>query len=195
MSAEETARPGWAKHLLYAVPLLAVLAFAGLAYWGLGPDHDPDAVPTGMVGERIPEFALPALDGVRGGGLSRATLSGHDGPVLVNVFASWCVPCRAEHPIMMRLAEEADVPVYGIAYKNEPAKARAWLNDLGNPYRAVGVLSAERAGVGIALGISGVPETFLVGADGTIRFKHNGPVTQTILENRLRPELAALRGE
>ncbi|SDG12003.1 cytochrome c biogenesis protein CcmG, thiol:disulfide interchange protein DsbE [Limimonas halophila] len=195
MSEHGATPPGLGRRLLFALPLLAVLAFAGLAYWGLQPGHDPDAVPTGMVGERIPDFTLPALAGVRGGGVSLATLTAHEGPVLVNVFASWCAPCRAEHPVIMHLAEQRGIPVYGIAYKNAPAKARAWLNELGNPYRAVGVLSEKRAGVGIDLGISGVPETFLVGPNGVIRYKHNGALTRTILENDLLPRLAELRDQ
>lgn len=195
MSDTATPNPGWGKRLLFAVPLLAILAFGCLGYWGLQPGRDPNAVPTNMVGKPVPPFELPPLPGVPGGGLSRATLSAHDGPVLINVFASWCAPCRAEHPVMMRLGERSDLPVYGIAYKNAPAKARAWLANLGNPYRAVGVLSDERADVGIALGISGVPETFLIGPDGTIHFKHNGAITKPVLENELLPKLAELGTE
>jgi cytochrome c biogenesis protein CcmG, thiol:disulfide interchange protein DsbE len=133
----------------------------------------------------VPEFQLPALEG--GDGLSSEDLKGRVS--LVNVFASWCVPCRVEHPVLMRLAEEG-VPIFGINYKDPPDQAKAWLAELGDPFEKIG---ADRNGrVGIEWGVYGVPETFVVDAEGRIRHRHVGPIQARDLERTLLPILAEL---
>jgi cytochrome c biogenesis protein CcmG/thiol:disulfide interchange protein DsbE len=114
--------------------------------------------------------------------LSNDTLKGQVS--IVNVFASWCQPCRVEHPIFMRLARESDVPILGLNYKDKAEDARKWLGDLGNPYRAIGYDFEGR--VAIEWGVYGVPETFVVDRGGTIRFKHVGPVTPAVLDDMLK---------
>ena len=115
-----------------------------------------------------------------------------DGEVkIVNYWASWCAPCRIEHPQLMQLADEG-LPIYGINYKDDSAKALAFLDELGDPYVAVG---ADRAGrVAIDWGVYGVPETFVIDGDGKVVLRFAGPVTGTILENRIRPAIAAASG-
>jgi cytochrome c biogenesis protein CcmG/thiol:disulfide interchange protein DsbE len=177
------------RRALFLLPLVLILAFGALALWGLRPGRDPGAVPGGMAGESLPAFELAPLPGVRGEGVNRAALTGHDGPVLLNVFASWCAPCKVEHPVLMALAEARDVPIYGIAYKNDPAKARGWLKRRGNPYRAVGLLPEERGTVAVELGIAGVPETYVIAPDGTVLAKHSGALTRRALDDTVLPHL------
>ena len=180
---------------LFLLPVVVFLVIAGYFVWGLQPDRNPRDVPSALVGKPLPAFDLPAVDGLDGSeGLdAQALVAEAEGPMLVNVFASWCVPCLAEHPILMRLAGRGEVPVYGINYKDAPADARQWLVRHGNPYEKIGALSQERAEVGIELGIYGVPETYVVDADGVIRHKETGPITPESLNETIRPLLAKLR--
>jgi cytochrome c biogenesis protein CcmG, thiol:disulfide interchange protein DsbE len=172
------------RRLLYLIPVLVFAAVGiGLA---VGLTRDPSTLPSALIDRPVPQFELPALDG--GEGLSSADLKGRVS--LVNVFASWCVPCRVEHPVLMRLAEEG-VPIFGINYKDPPDKAKAWLAELGNPFEKIG---ADRNGrVGIEWGVYGVPETFVVDAQGRIRHRHVGPIQARDLEKTLRPILAELQ--
>jgi cytochrome c biogenesis protein CcmG/thiol:disulfide interchange protein DsbE len=105
--------------------------------------------------------------------------------VLVNFFASWCIPCRAEHPVLMRIAEQERVPLYGIAYKDRPADAKRFLDQLGDPFRRIGLDSAGRTG--IEFGVYGVPETYVIDKAGRIRMRHVGPLTAEALEKELLP--------
>ena len=139
-----------------------------------------------MIDRPAPDFALAGLDGKDG--LTRGTLAGQ--VALVNFFASWCVPCRAEHPLLLRIAEEEHVPLYGIAYKDKPADAARFLAQLGNPYRRIGLDESGRTG--IDFGVYGVPETYLIDKDGHIRFRYVGPLTAEALERELLPRLKAL---
>jgi cytochrome c biogenesis protein CcmG, thiol:disulfide interchange protein DsbE len=171
------------RRLLYLIPIIVFAAVGiGLA---VGLTRDPSTLPSALVDRPVPEFELPGLEG--GDGLSSKDLRGR--VTLVNVFASWCVPCRVEHPVLMRLAEEG-VPIYGINYKDPPDQAQAWLAELGNPFQKIG---ADRSGrVGIEWGVYGVPETFVVDAEGRIRHRHAGPIQARDLEQTLRPILAEL---
>ena len=112
--------------------------------------------------------------------------------MLVNFFASWCVPCRAEHPLLLRIAESEQVPLYGIAYKERPADAARFLAQLGDPYRAVGLDESGRTG--IDFGVYGVPETYLIDRTGHIRYRYVGPLTAEALEHQLLPRLKQVGG-
>ncbi len=155
-------------------PLVVALVFGIFFLWGLNPDRDPNAIPSVLISQPAPDFALEPLPGLQVPGLSRADLVGASGPVIVNVFASWCVPCRAEHAVLTALAENEGYTLFGINYKDKPEDALRWLNDLGNPYTRIGSDLNGRAG--IEWGISGVPETFIVGGDGTVLYRYVGPV-------------------
>ncbi len=150
--------------------------------------RDPGRLPSALIGRPAPPLDLPPIDGP-GEGLRSDRLGG--AVALVNVFASWCPPCRAEHPMLMRLAREG-VAIYGVNYKDRPEDARAFLAELGNPYRAVG---ADRTGrTAIDWGVYGYPETFVIDRAGLVRYRHVGPITPHDLETRIRPLLARLDG-
>ncbi|MEX1148282.1 MAG: DsbE family thiol:disulfide interchange protein [Sphingomonadales bacterium] len=165
------------------LPVAIFMALAAAFFIGL--DRDPSAVPAAMVGKPAPEFDLPPLDGSTAG-FSTADLKG-GGLSVVNVFASWCAPCRQEHPQLMALAEREGVRVYAINYKDDPQNARSFLDNLGNPFDIVGVDSSGRAA--IDWGVYGVPETFIVDGDGIILFKHVGAILDHDLEDRIIPLL------
>ena len=159
--------------------LLAVGVFAGLGI-------DPNVLPSPLIDQPAPRFELPPLPGTERG-FSSADLAGHVS--LVNAFASWCVPCRAEHPILNDLARTRRVAIYGIDYKDKADAALAWIAELGNPYARIG---ADDGRVGIDWGVYGVPETFIVDQGGRIRFKHVGPLTQADVEQTILPLIARL---
>ena len=159
------------RWLLYALP---GIGFAGLAaMFGKGLTMDPKLIPSALIGKQVPEFDLPPVKG-RTLGLSSKNLHGEVS--LVNVFASWCVACRAEHPLFMKLAASKAVPIHGLNYKDAPDDAARWLNTMGDPYTRTGV---DRDGrVAIDFGVYGVPETFVIASDGRIAHKHIGAVTE-----------------
>ena len=144
--------------LLLFLPLAGIAAIAGFALWALTSGRDPNAIPSALVDGPVPQFDLPAVEGTASPGLSTADLQGD--LALLNVFASWCVPCRAEHATLTQMAEAEGLPLYGLNYKDAPSDAAAWLDELGNPYDAIG--SDESGRAGIEWGITGVPETFIV---------------------------------
>ena len=162
---------------------------------------DPSKLPSALLGKPVPIFSLPALEGlVRDGqpvpGFSTATLARENlwnGKLaLVNVFASWCAPCQQEHPLLMDLARDTRLVMFGINQKDNPENARRFLGRLGNPYAAVGTDANGR--VSIDWGVYGVPETFLVKADGTIAYKHVGPLSAENIAAKLMPEIAKALG-
>jgi cytochrome c biogenesis protein CcmG/thiol:disulfide interchange protein DsbE len=180
--------------LLLGTPVAIFLALAGLFLFRLNVGGDISAVPSVLVGRQVPATALPPLEGlVRDGvavpGLTPADLRGR--PLLVNVFASWCGPCRIEHPLLMRLAEDPELAIVGINNKDQPENARRFLGALGNPYEAVGVDANGRAS--IEWGVYGVPETFVVGPDGTILYKHIGPISEAALAGPFGAAIAAAK--
>ena len=162
------------KRWLVLLPLVALAALAAL-FAGYALKHDPRVDPAALVGKPAPRVALPPLDGGAPGPIGPAG----GGPYLVNFFASWCAPCRIEHPALMALQAQG-ATIVGVAYKNEPEKARGFVEDLGNPFTTIVLDRDGRAGV--EYGISGVPETFLVGGDGRILAKHTGPLTPEAAE-------------
>jgi cytochrome c biogenesis protein CcmG, thiol:disulfide interchange protein DsbE len=176
-----------ARRLLYLIPVLVFVGVGvGLA---VGLTRDPSVLPSAMLDKEVPAFELPPIAGHGGEGLSSRDLAG--GVALVNVFASWCVPCRAEHPLLMALAERG-VAIYGINYKDQPEQASAWLEELGDPFKKIG---ADRDGrVSIDWGVYGVPETFVIDAAGRIRHKFVGPLQPRDLEQTLLPMVAELGG-
>jgi cytochrome c biogenesis protein CcmG/thiol:disulfide interchange protein DsbE len=157
------------KRLLPFAPLL-VCALLGLLFATYGLHHNPQVFPAALVGKPLPKVALAPL----GGGAPQPLAQVAKGPVLVNVFASWCAPCVAEAPQLMAL-KTAGVPVVGVAYKDAPADTQAFLDRRGDPFQAILV---DRSGdAGVEFGISGVPETFIVDAAGKIVAKHIGAIT------------------
>lgn len=168
--------------LIYLLPLGLFVVLA--IYFAIGLTKDPKIIPSALIDKPAPEFSLPPITGGSGSGFSTADLK--KGKVsVVNVFASWCVPCRAEHPEINKLAKMGIVPVYGLNYKDEPKAALKWLNDLGDSYTAVGADESGR--VGIDWGVYGVPETFIIDGTGRIRFKHVGPIVGDKLQNEILP--------
>jgi cytochrome c biogenesis protein CcmG/thiol:disulfide interchange protein DsbE len=177
------------RRLLFLLPALIFAVIAGYFLWGLAPDRDPSAVPSVMVDRPTPTFDLPAVPGLGVPGLSTADLAAGE-VVMVNFFASWCVPCRAEHPYLTALAERSGVPLYGINHRDKPEDAVAWLAELGNPYRRVGADAGRGA---VEWGVTGVPETFIVDGAGRIRYHHRGPLVPAVIEREVEPLLRALR--
>jgi cytochrome c biogenesis protein CcmG/thiol:disulfide interchange protein DsbE len=174
------------RRLLYVLPVVVfVVVGIGLA---VGLTRDPGTLPSALIDKPVPSFELPPLEGREGAGLKSADLGG--GVSLVNVFASWCGPCRVEHPVLMELAREG-VVIHGLNYKDQPEDAAAFLKELGDPYREVGADQSGR--VGIDWGVYGVPETFVVDAQGKIRYKHVGPIQPRDLD-KLKSMLAEAAG-
>ena len=174
------------RRLLYAAPLAGFVGIAVAFAWGL--TRNPQEIPSALIGKPVPTFSLPPVQG-RKLGLSSADLKGEVS--LVNVFASWCVACRAEHPLFMQLAANKVVPINGLNYKDAPEDAAEWLDTLGDPYTRTGV---DRDGrVAIDWGVTGVPETFVIDAEGVVAYKQIGPVTQQVLDETILPLIARLR--
>lgn len=171
---------------LVFLPLVGFLVLGAILAWSL--TRDPRAIPSALLDKPVPAFALPPVPG-RALGLASSDLKGEVS--LVNVFASWCAACREEHPLFVQLKAEGAVPIHGLDYKDEPADAARWLDTLGDPYTRTGV---DRDGrVGIEWGVYGVPETFVVSADGRIVHKHIGPLTRRDIDETILPLVAALR--
>ncbi len=163
--------------LLYLLPILVFTALTALFLIRLYAG-DPSKVPSALIGRPAPAFVLAPLPSLTRDGAAVPGLSGDDlkgGVTVVNVWASWCAPCRQEHPLLMELAKNPAIRVVGIDYKDNPENARRFLGALGNPFAAVGADPSGRTA--IDWGVYGVPETFIVGPDGTIRHKHIGPLT------------------
>ena len=157
---------------------LAALALLAVLFIGYSLKRNPQVQPDAMVGKPMPALSLPDLTTGRPVALAEAA----KGPVLVNFFASWCAPCEIEHPELMRL-KAAGVPIVGVAYKDAPENSTAFITKLGDPFR--GKLIDRDGRAGLEFGVTGVPETFLIGSDGTILAKHSGPLTQAESEAML----------
>ena len=181
-----------ATRALYLLPALLFAVIAGYFLWGLAdPNRNPREVPSARVGTTVLPFELAPVAGTGVPGLTSGDLA--DGQVtLVNFFASWCIPCRAEHPLLMELAEQGTVRLVGINYKDKPEAAVQWLEELGNPYSHIGSDLSGRAG--IDWGLSGVPETFIVDGEGRIRHQQIGPILPNILEQEILPVVEELKG-
>lgn len=172
----QSAPPSLWRFAPLAVALgLAVVFFAGLF---LG---DPSRLPSAYEGKNLPAFSLPGLG--QGDGFSSADLA-QERPVLMNIWASWCGPCRDEHPALMQLAAQG-VPIFGLNYKDNPAAAQRFLGRLGNPYVAIGADTNGR--VALDLGVYGVPETFVLDGQGRVVYRHVGPLDARALETKILP--------
>ena len=171
--------------LIYILPVVLIAAL-GIAF-AVGLGRDPQKLPSALIDKPLPAFNLPPIEG-EGTALSNSDLAGK--VALLNVWASWCPPCRVEHPILMGIAA-AGVPIYGVNYKDKPDEAKRFLAQLGNPFVAIG---ADRTGkLAIDLGVYGYPETFIVDAKGVIRYRHAGPISKPDWEQTLLPIVMKLR--
>ena len=173
-----------------ALFLLPLLCFAAVATWfAFGLGRDPSRIPSALVGKPAPAIALPPLEGVQ-----RPAFALQPGRVaIVNFFASWCAPCKVEHPTLMRLAAEGRIAVHGISYKDAAADSARFLAQLGNPFETIGWDRDGRAAM--EWGVYGVPETFVVGRDGTIRHRHVGALLDDTVARVLVPMVARLERE
>ena len=173
------------RRLVFLLPIAIVAVLVALFWIGLDPNRDKSVLPSALVGNPAPAVDLPGL----ADSAPRLNLAQFKGQlVAINFFASWCLPCRAEHPLLQQITAEFGVPVIGIAWKDKPEAAHAFLQELGDPYVATGIDHNGRTG--IDFGITGVPETFLVGADGTVLYRFAGPVSDDGLRNELAPAIA-----
>jgi cytochrome c biogenesis protein CcmG, thiol:disulfide interchange protein DsbE len=174
------------RRLVYLLPVLLFGVLAAYFAAALRPGYNPQELPSAMIGKEAPAFDLAALGG--NGRLSRDALKGR--PFVINFFASWCVPCRIEHPLLMRLAQADHIPLYGVAYKDKPQDSQRLLAQMGDPYRAIGI---DRDGrTGLDFGVYGVPETYVVDATGHIRKRFVGPLTAEQVDQELLPLLKRL---
>ena len=192
--SETTQKPVAPKKRATLVALLPLLVFVGLAAVfavQLLSGKDSSTIPSALIGKQAPQTNLPAVEGLMRDGVPVPGLNSEEFKgklTLVNVWGSWCVPCRQEHPLLMEIAKDSRIRLVGLNYKDQPENARRFLGDLGNPFAAVG---ADRAGrSAIEWGVYGVPETFLVGPDGKIIYKHVGPFTPESVKNDLMPAVA-----
>ena len=166
--------------LRHALPLLAFAALAVSLAIGLG--RDPSHVPSALIGDPVPEIVLPAVENH---GPSFTSMDFRGEATLVNVFASWCASCLDEHPLLMEISAGGAARIFGLAYRDDPAAASAWLDRHGSPYAATAVDVDGRGGV--EWGVRGVPETFVVDAGGIIVYKHVGPITRDIWRDDMLP--------
>ena len=177
------------RNILVLLPLILFVGLAALFYFGLIAG-DPSKLPSALIGKQVPQTDLPPIENLSQNGqpvpgLNNATLEGKVS--LVNVWASWCVPCHDEVPFLDKLSLDKRIQLVGINYKDSPDNARRFLNRYGNPFVAAGADAKGRTS--IDWGVYGVPETFLVGRDGRILYKLVGPITADNLEKILRPQI------
>jgi cytochrome c biogenesis protein CcmG/thiol:disulfide interchange protein DsbE len=185
----EPSAPQFRRRLLVLLPVAFFLALAALFFYRLG-SGDPSRLPSALIGRPVPDDPLPPVEGlVREGaavpGIAAADFRG--AVTLVNVWASWCVPCHDEAPLLMKLADDKRIRVVGINYKDQPENARRFVGRYGNPFAAVGADGNGR--VSIDWGVYGVPETFVVDRDGRIAYKLVGPISADNLVTTLMPQL------
>ncbi len=190
--AKPTRRPGHRRLLAFA-PLIAFVALAAIFFSQLISGRDASVIPSALVGTAAPALDLQPLVGLMHAGQPVPALTDaavRDRVTLVNIWASWCVPCRQEHPLLMALARDERINVVGINYKDERPHALRFLGELGNPYSAVGI---DPNGIAaIDWGVYGIPETYLLDRDGTIVFKQIGPFSPDTIRNDLMPEIEKL---
>lgn len=178
------------KRILFFAPLLVFFVLVG--YFAVGLTKDPKVLPNMLDGQPVPEFVLEPLKGRDHLGFKSTDLKGD--VTLVNVFGSWCVACRIEHPFLMELSKQKLIPVHAIDWREEDRNAGPqWLKKFGDPYTRVGDDPISKAA--ISFGVTGAPETFLVDKKGVVRFKHVGPLNVQIWDDTLKPLIDQLRNE
>ena len=175
---------------MLAIPL-GLTAAAGVGFWAMlrglrDGSYDPTGVPSALVGKPVPAMPFGAVAGIDTPPLPLDALRTPERPVLVNFWASWCVPCTIEHPQLMQLAREG-VPLYGVSYKDKPGDAEGFLQKRGNPFARLG--DDESGRIGIEWGVYGVPETYLIDRSGTIRWRWAGPIMPETIRDQLAPLL------
>lgn len=175
--------------ILAFVPLVLLLALAGYFAWGL--TRDPAAIRSVLIDKLLPAFDLPLFGGPTGARVRSSEFAGRVS--LINVFASWCVSCRFEHPVLLKLAADKRMTLVGLAWKDKPEDLKAWLDELGNPYALIA--DDARGRTAIDLGVTGAPETFVVDRRGRIRFKHTGVIDDYVWRETLEPLIAKLAAE
>ncbi len=175
------------QKLIVFSPLIIFGALAVFFYLQLTSGRNAQVLPSVLIGEKAPSIDLPALERFDLPALNDEAIKGK--LTLLNVWASWCVPCRQEHPYLVDLAKDERLNIVGLNYKDKPFNAAQFLTGLGNPYTAVGVDSTGEAT--IDWGVYGVPETFIISPDGTIIYKHIGPITDAALADKIMPVLEA----
>lgn len=185
MSAEQESPRRTGRAWLAALPLVVFLVLAAIFLRQLRSGEDVAVVPSALIGQKAPETSLPPLDGVGLPGLDTKSFGGK--VTLVNVFASWCAPCREEHPLLLELSRDKRIAIAGLNYKDVAENARRFLGELGNPYAMIG--TDEKGRAAINWGVYGVPETFLIGKDGAILYKQVGPLSPQTLERGLMPAI------
>lgn len=178
------------RRLAFIAPVALFLLVAAVLGWGLG--RDPSVLPSVLIDKPLPAFDLadPRAPGDPARALASTDFTGE--PMLLNVFGSWCVACRIEHPVLLRLSREG-VIIHGLDWKDPDGAGAAWLAELGDPYQRVGEDQSGR--VAIDLGVTGAPETFVVDARGRVRYRHVGPITDAVWRETLQPMMAQLRAE
>lgn len=177
------------RRAITLLPLVSGLALAAVFFYGLRPARNPQELQSVFIGKPAPKFDLPAL----GGG--RFTNSGiaKNRVVIINFFASWCVPCRAEHAQLMLLSKHYGIPLYGIAWRDTPENVTAFLAELGNPYTSVGIDQSGR--MGIDWGVAGVPESFILTPKALIGFRHWGDIRPEHIDKKLLPMIRTLEAQ
>lgn len=176
------------RYLRYSIPLLVFVLIASFLAWGLKRDYDPRHIPSPLLGKSIPEFLLPTVESPDTM-VKSADLQGK--VYLLNVWATWCVSCRAEHETLVHLSRSGKIDIIGLNWKDERDKAQVWLRQLGDPY-SVNIFD-KKGRTAIDLGVYGAPETFLVDSKGIIHYKHAGPLTMQLFNETLLPMIEDLK--
>jgi cytochrome c biogenesis protein CcmG/thiol:disulfide interchange protein DsbE len=174
------------RRIFFLLPLVIFLVIVTYFSVSLRPGHDIHELPSAMIEKPAPSFDLAGL--ADSGPMALAALKGH--PFVINFFASWCIPCRIEHPLLMRLAQQDHLPLYGVAYKDKPEDASRLLATFGDPYRQIGLDQDGR--VGLDFGVYGVPETYVIDSTGQIRRRFVGPLTADTVNKELLPLMKQL---
>lgn len=177
------------KRLLFILPVVGFLVLLGVFFVGLG--RDPRALPSAFIGKPLPAFTTAPLRPGDPEGLSNTDFQRGE-PVLLNVFASWCGPCRVEHPVLMRLRQQG-VAIHGLDWKEDAAAGARWLAERGDPYIRAG--NDQTGRTGIEFGVAGVPETFVIDKQGRVRYRHVGALTPDDWERKIGPLMEQLRKE
>ena len=186
VSEGRDASVGKSRRIHFVLPLAVFAVIA--VFLGIGLTLNPREVPSPLIGRQAPEIDLPPVQG-RTLGLSSRDLKGQ--VQIVNVFASWCAPCRQEHPLLLDLQKAGVAPIHGLNYKDAPEEAARWLDRLVDPYTRTG---ADLDGkVSIDWGVYGVPETFIIDREGRVAFKHVGPLTPEVIAKKVRPLITKLQ--